>query len=819
MKLSTVYARFYKSFNVDHVRKASGAAPKGDWEMFEGKWHPYVEVSIDNRITTIVGANESGKSQLLSAIEKAVTGEGFSQRDLCRYCDFFGVERDKVAWPHLGVAWIDLTAEEAAAVAEAAGTSAEGVSHFMMFREGPDHLTLWLPRANGQWISQVLAPSAAEAFTRNWLPRPYRIHSNIALPDAVPLAWLQHGDAAGTPTTNRRERADLFAGALAVRSYWPAEPSALQTHAGPIFQALNPFIRSGKAKPDEAEARALELARSLLIDLSRVEPTRFGDLAEAIADGDEGFANGITERINAQLEKHLNFRKWWVQDRDFSLRVTPREHELVFTIRDRTGTEYTFGERSNGLRYFLSYLIQSQAHRPVARRETIMLMDEPDTYLSAEAQQDLMRIFADLVVPQAERPPVQVVYVTHSPFLLDKNHGERIRVLEKGKNQDGTRVISTVSRNHYEPLRSAFGAFVGETAFIGSVNLLVEGVTDQVLLAGAATALRNRGGVPDRETLDLNRLVVVPCGSAGQVPYMVYIVRGRDTEKPPIVALLDSDGAGNAAAEVMRKDKRFKALLPKDQVLQLGDLGLESDTGPVREIEDVIPLILATAAVNDCIEEVTRFRTGPGPTITADEITAARNGGTQWDAICAVAQAKGGHIEKLAFARMIVERCVDPRSNDIADAVGLYLDRMRKLFAALNTARRNAEHAANVEKLSSLIDRQQRTFVRDHPEDATKEQGVTLLEDIARLLDASIEAEAIRRGLTAIRRDFRLDDDLLAPIAPYDAFRERLGGLKVALEAERLAAASPAANDAVPTGLAPGASEGEAADEDETSAG
>lgn len=166
MKLSAVYARFYKSFNVDHVRKASGGAPKGDWEMFEGKWHPYVEVAIDGRITAIVGANESGKSQLLSAIERAVTGQGFLQRDLCRYCDYFGVERDRVAWPHLGVAWTDLTLEEAAGVAEAAGMQAAGLDHFMMFREGPDHLTLWLPRDGGQWSSAIL--SAEEMGTRTF---------------------------------------------------------------------------------------------------------------------------------------------------------------------------------------------------------------------------------------------------------------------------------------------------------------------------------------------------------------------------------------------------------------------------------------------------------------------------------------------------------------------------------------------------------------------------------------------------------------------------------------------------------------------------
>ncbi|BCG97236.1 MULTISPECIES: ATP-dependent nuclease [unclassified Mesorhizobium] len=102
-------------------------------------------------------------------------------------------------------------------------------------------------------------------------------------------------------------------------------------------------------------------------------------------------------------------------------------------------------------------------------------MDEPDAYLSAEAQQDLLKIFRGFAEPDGDARPVQVVYVTHSPFLLDKNRAERIRVLQKGKGSDGTRVIKDASQNHYEPLRSAFGSYVGETAFIGACNLLVDG--------------------------------------------------------------------------------------------------------------------------------------------------------------------------------------------------------------------------------------------------------------------------------------------------------------------------------------------------------
>jgi predicted ATP-binding protein involved in virulence len=68
-------------------------------------------------------------------------------------------------------------------------------------------------------------------------------------------------------------------------------------------------------------------------------------------------------------------------------------------------------------------------------------MDEPDAHLSSEGQQDLLKIFDAFARPVDGRKPVQVVYVTHSPFLIDKNYAERIRVLEKGVSEEGTRVV------------------------------------------------------------------------------------------------------------------------------------------------------------------------------------------------------------------------------------------------------------------------------------------------------------------------------------------------------------------------------------------
>lgn len=600
MRLSTVYARFYKSFNFDRIRAAKpGAVPRGDWENFRGQWFPYIEVRIDERLTTVVGANESGKSHLLSAIEKAVSGKGFTRRDLCRYCEFFGVTAEQACWPHLGVTWSDVTPDEWGAIRDSLGATIPVATEFMMFREGPDKLIVWTPLREGGWEPHTLDGPAAERFTA-LLPSTYRIYSDIALPDSVPFSWI----VSGNPADKRRIRDSLLDKVSSLVGLVGQDASTIASNAAGIFSVLRPLVDelAQPARTDE-DSRALDLARSLLVDLAQIDPPAIAELANAIADGEDGYANALVERINDQIEQALNFRRWWVQDRDFSLRVDTREHDLFFTIRDRTGSEYTFAERSSGLKYFLSYLIQSQAHRP-GTRERILLMDEPDTYLSAEAQQDLMRILRDLAEDQPDRPAVQVVYVTHSPFLIDKNHAERIRVLEKGRGRDGTLVVDNAAQNHYEPLRSAFGAFVGETAFVGSANLLVEGITEQVLLAGAARAIR-KAGSPENESLDLNGMVIVPCGSASHVPYMVHLVRGRDAEKPPVVVLLDSDTAGDDAVKLLKR-KPLSGLLAGDLVLQLGKVG--QDVADIAEIEDLLPPGLAAAAANLCVRELSMYR-------------------------------------------------------------------------------------------------------------------------------------------------------------------------------------------------------------------
>lgn len=204
MKLSKVYARFYKSFNFDYQRKAHRSAEPRAWEMIGELWYPYIEVEIDRQITTVVGANESGKSHLLTAIEKAISGEGFKHQDLCRYCDFFNVARGNDFWPHLGIGWSDVTAEEVALIRKDLPEAPEGFASFLMFREGPDRLDVYFDDGSGGYKCVKREGEEAASFGRDYLPRAFRIHSNVALPGALPTAELVEAQQPPIPYKGER---------------------------------------------------------------------------------------------------------------------------------------------------------------------------------------------------------------------------------------------------------------------------------------------------------------------------------------------------------------------------------------------------------------------------------------------------------------------------------------------------------------------------------------------------------------------------------------------------------------------------------------
>lgn len=790
MHLATVFVRFYKSFNFDYLRKFDAKAThRHQWEMIGDLWYPYVRIPIDEKITTIVGANESGKTHSLTAIEKGLSGQDIGRGDFCRYSQFFAVEQGKMRWPDFGFEWSGVTRQEAEAIAATCENPPRKIDRFLLFRTERSTLTIYVPTGDGHSTHRVSDGSKL----REALPSVFRLSEDVALPESVPIRFLYDDDriSGGVEDLPRSERVGLV-DSLWSHFGWFQNKNTVTQSAENIVEELGKFSKPKQTlEGDLSNKRRAEqnLARDLIRKVARVDPEALKELYEALRDGRDAFANSIIDQINDSLRGKLNFPHWWAQDRQFRLLVSPREYDLVFTIRDRTETEYAFGERSSGLRYFLSYYVQYLAHDAVPGRREILLMDEPDAFLSNQGQQDLLKVFHAFATPDNGNDPIQVIYVTHSPFLIDKNHGDRIRVVEKGAGDEGTRVVRDASRNHYEPLRSAFGSFVGETTFIGNCNLVVEGPADQILLAGAATYLRSRG-TAEMETLDLNHITIVPASGAPHVPYLVYLARGRDVEKPAVIVLLDSDSEGNAARKVlMRGGPRGKQLLKPEFILQVADLTGEgvmpATTSGLAESEDLLPLGICERAVQRYLTGVCGADASLVERATADAIKSASDRGGIFDRIRELLRSLDPelHVEKIGFARSVIETVIELSKSDAPDAASLlneFSSNMKSLFRVLRRRQREAERELTADRVSSRVNRAKSSFLEDHPTTAKREHALVLIEDILAALDDSDEADEIKKQIQALQRDFKIAESLTDPIDNYPIFRERLEKIRYA---------------------------------------
>jgi energy-coupling factor transporter ATP-binding protein EcfA2 len=783
MRLTTLHVRFFKAFNYDYLRKFHKGAEPLPWELMEDdSWYPFVNVSLEEDITTVVGANESGKSQVLDAIEIALGQRAVGRTDFCRYSRFFLIDRVK-RLPDFGATFADLTEPEASEIAKLTGWSGDdvAVTGFTLIRDGKGRTTVYI-RENGEWTAHKLAAAAVRRLD-GLVPKVFRLQSQLPLPNAVPLTFLsQEGDEkkkAVASSTSRKQRRQII-DKLATMSPGLAETTKTVTENAQKFVDL--FIDRAERATDPHAVAKYQLADDLLVKITGIDREHFADLLDTIADERDGYVDGVEELINRSLATKLNFRRWWSQDTSFQLRVTVRESDVAFIVRDRTGTHYSFSERSGGLGYYLSYFVQYMRHDPLEDRSEILLMDEPDAYLSSQGQKDLLRIFDAFAAPDDGSNGCQVIYVTHSPFLIDKNHAERIRVIEKGEGDEGTRVVGDVSRNHYEPLRSAFGALVAETTFMGGCNLMVEGIGDQVLIAGMSRRLQANDAVPHTEYLNLNDLTIVPAGGASHVPYLAYLARGRDIEKPAVIVLLDSDTAGNDARKAIKKGGAYRRALVDDQlVLQIADdrAGLASDRpgGPI-ETEDLVPVEIAVAAVEIYARE---YLGKDELTLDASQIKLDDGVFDGAAALLMAAVPDCEKVEKVGFARGVIahlSRHARGEASISAESLNQLDTNFRALCKILGEMQRTAMREHSDVKLSDRIARIRDGFLDDHRTPPDKADVQVLFEEMQHALDNSRESEEVRAELRRLTDVHELGIDAATPVSDFEELKRDLQALQ-----------------------------------------
>ena len=841
MRLDAIFIRFYKSFNVDRHRqylvsddksnkskKAKKEIQKEPWEIIktdEGDlWFPFIKVPIEPQITAVVGANESGKSHLLTAIENAISGKytgpdykerTLSSRDFCRYSDRFLITADKSRIPDFVTEWSDVSPDECQQIQQFSEIpKTKEFDRFFLFRKNVNELIIYLP--DTQDTQYPVKPSLLDKFQKI-LPGTRRLKNDIALPDSVPIQKIVE-IITGKPKGTRYEYLsdgqrykirfllDQFienSGLLIkpprtnISSSDSEDKKAEQLIKGLLKELEDPYELQEDNRKNQEDS--VDLAYKMICTIAKISPEVIVELADAMAENDIGYTQALIDKINRQLAANLNFPKYWLQDSKFQIIVSAKDHNLEFSIVDRTGTRYSFEERSSGLKYFLSYFIQHRAYSSPDKTSEILLMDEPDTYLSNQAQQDLLKIFEEVANPKDGTTGSQVVYVTHSPFLIDKNHSERIRVLKKGTGYEGTQVVKSAANNRYEPLRSSLGSFVAETVYIGQCNIIVEGPVDQVLLAGAATHLLKEGA-SKRETLNLNEITIVPAGGTGNVPYMTYLARSRDTEQAAVVVLVDSDSDGNKARQELTEKQyglQHTPLLKSEYVIQVGDLRTEGVKFPEKlqdpQVEDLIPLRISYLAACKYGENICGMTKRDIQDIKEEAIQAKLNAGiTMFKAVdlCVESASKDKpKLQKLPFARTVIEIVEELRktrssegnnsNNTDLEALNEFDKNFKILFRKLDERILKAETERTREKASEKVRGLEESFFNNYPTGVNKDDALGFLNKLEYIItyDTSFDAEEIKKGIEGIRTNYQLEINSTERIDRFENFKRDVKGL------------------------------------------
>lgn len=242
----------------------------------------------------------------------------------------------------------------------------------------------------------------------------------------------------------------------------------------------------------------------------------------------------------------------------------------------------SLGTRSRGFVWFFSFLAWYQKLRRDGEN-LILLLDEPGLSLHAKAQEDLLRYFEKELVPYH-----QLIYTTHSPFMVDPMHFERVRIVQDlsleatsgnlSNEEQGTKVITEVleaTSDSLFPLQGALGYEIHQTLFISPNNLVVEGASDLLYIETMSALLQRRG----REGLRTERAgwTIVPAGGSDKVTTFVSLI-GANTNLN-IAVLIDYQKKDRQKIENLYKQK----LLKKKQVLTYADFVGNNDA----DVEDM----------------------------------------------------------------------------------------------------------------------------------------------------------------------------------------------------------------------------------------
>lgn len=195
-----------------------------------------------------------------------------------------------------------------------------------------------------------------------------------------------------------------------------------------------------------------------------------------------------------------------------------------------------FSERSNGLKWYISLFIDMLSN-DIEDKIVLYLIDEPGVFLHVDAQKELLKFFNNLC-----NNDNQLIYTTHSPYMINDENILNIRAVQKDEggltsiynSVYDSKIDKTSKKETLSPLLNAIGTSmkynIGPN--VCKNNVITEGITDYMYIKAMLLYLK----------IKENRVpYIIPSTGAGNVDKIASILLGWGYD---FIALVDYDEAG-----------------------------------------------------------------------------------------------------------------------------------------------------------------------------------------------------------------------------------------------------------------------------------
>lgn len=358
------------------------------------------------------------------------------------------------------------------------------------------------------------------------------------------------------------------------------------------------FLEDLKRAPDDSRTRTVnamfkhvKLTAQEIADLGREQAQQARaqnqqPTEEMIARDQEHKEARAIKLNSASLDITNRFNEWYRQRRHTIDYQADGDYFRIWVADNRRpGVKVELEGRSKGFQWFFSFYLVFLVESEEGHKDAILLLDEPGLHLHPTAQQELIAFFERLSDDN------QLIYTTHSPFLIDGEHLHRVRPVTEDDSGHSRITAGTwpSDRETIFPLQAAAGYAMLQGLFRHKDNVLVEGMSDYYYLnaLGAQCRAAGRAALPEA-------IYITPCGGAKYVGHIASLFLGQQVR--PLV-LLDGDEAGRARQNALLKE----LYAAHATVILMLDAALGRE-GTETEIEDILGEEILLPCVSDVVD-------------------------------------------------------------------------------------------------------------------------------------------------------------------------------------------------------------------------